>query len=169
MKGIGALTLLLTGLGLGMTARHTLEQRIRFLSLFERFLQCVSEQVRYTAMPMGRVFCLLAGSSEFENFSLLRDTVENLSADGDFRTAWQQNIPKSRREWALSERESTLLLDFAEGLGTSDITGEIRHCEQYARLVRECLEQRKEEARTRGGLYTALGLCGGCAAALMLL
>ncbi len=152
-----------------MTARRTLIKRITFLSLFERLLQQVSEKIRYTAMPMGEVFRSLANTSEFSAFSLLRETVTNLSSDGDFRSAWRESVHKHSCEYALSERETTLLLDFVEGLGTADITGELHHCEQYSRLVRVCLEERMTEAHTRSGLYTALGLCGGSAAALMLL
>lgn len=139
------------------------------LSLFERFIQRLSERIRYTAQPIGEVLCSLLETTEFSSFSLLRDTVSNLSVDGEFRGAWQNAVKGHCREWALSERETTLLLDFADGLGTADITGELHHCEQYIRLVRDCLEQRKEEGRTRRGLYTALGLCGGSAAALLLL
>lgn len=139
------------------------------LLLFERFLQRLSEKIRYTAQPIGEVLRSLAGTAEFYDFSLLRDTAASLPANGEFRKVWSEAVHKYSREWALSERETTLLLDFADGLGTADITGELHHCEQYTRLVRDCLEQRKEEARTRGGLYTALGLCGGSAAALLLL
>lgn len=139
------------------------------LSLFERFIQRLSEMIRYTAQPIGEVLRSLQDSAEFSEFSLLRDTVSNLSADGEFRPAWKASVQDHCREWALSERETTLLLDFADGLGTADVTGERHHCEQYTRLVRDCIERRKEEARTRGGLYTALGFCGGGAAALLLL
>lgn len=152
-----------------MTARRTLEHRIAMLSLFERFLERLSEQIRYTMLPIGEMLRALVDAAEFSTFPLLTDTVRNLSDDGEFRTAWKAAVRKRSREWALSEQEITLFLSFADGLGTADIAGEIHHCQHYARLVGDCLEQRKEEARTRGGLYTALGFCGGSAAALLLL
>ncbi len=139
------------------------------LTLFERFLERLSEQIRYTVLPIGETLRAIVDTAEFSAFPLLTDTVCNLSDDGEFRTAWKAAVRKHSREWALSEQEMTLFLNFADGLGTADITGEIHHCQHYARLVGECLKRRKEEARTRGGLYTALGLCGGSAAALLLL
>lgn len=152
-----------------MTARHTLKHRIEMLSLFERFLQGVSEQIRYTSMSVADVLRVLAEMPEFSTFSLLQDTVTRLSADGEFRPAWRSAVTEQCRAWILSEREVNLFLDFADGLGTADVIGEVHHCEYYSRRVRECLEERKEEARARGGLYMALGFCGGSAAALLLL
>lgn len=160
---------LLTGLGVGMNARLALERRIRLLSSFERFIQRLSEQVRYTALPVADLLRTLADTREFSAFSLLQDTVKRISSDGEFRTVWQKTVKNRYREWALSEEEATLMIDFAEGLGTADVKGEIHHCERYAQLVRDCLDRRKEEVQMRGRLYTALGLCGGSAAALLLL
>jgi len=152
-----------------MTARHTLKRRIDMLSLFERFLQGLSERIRYTAMSVADVLRLLAEMPEFSTFLLLQETVKHLSVDGEFRAAWRAAAMEQCRVWALSEQETNLFLDFADGLGTADIVGEVRHCEYYSRRIRECLEERKEEARARGGLYMALGFCGGSAVALLLL
>lgn len=139
------------------------------LSLFERLLQRLSEQIRYTAIPVAEALRLLADTAEFLNFPLLQDAVGDLSVDGEFRMAWRTAVKRHSQNWALSEREVSMLIDFSDGLGTADITGEIHHYEHYIQLVRDCLKQRKEEAQTRGGLYTALGFCGGSAVALLLL
>lgn len=152
-----------------MSARHTLTRRIAMLSLFERFLQRFSESIRYSAMSVADVLRVLAEMPEFSAFPILRETVAHLSVDGEFRTAWRVTVTEQSRVWALSEQETELFLNFADGLGTADVVGEIHHCEYYSRRVRECLEERKEEAHTRGGLYMALGLCGSSALALLLL
>ena len=152
-----------------MTAQHTLKHRVNMLSLFERFVKGLSERIRYTAMSVADVLRVLAAMPEFSAFAPLQETVKHLSADGEFRVAWRSAVEKQCRAWALSEEETKLFLDFADVLGTTDILGEVQHCEYYSRRVRECLEERKQEARTRGGLYMALGLCGSSAAALLLL
>lgn len=139
------------------------------LSLFERFLKGLSEQIRCTAMSVADVLRVLAAMPEFSAFLPLQETVKRLPADGEFRAAWRSAVEEQSRIWALSEEETKLFLDFAEGLGTADILGEVHHCEYYSRRIRECLEERKQEARVRGGLYMALGLCGSSAAALLLL
>lgn len=152
-----------------MTARHTLTHRIVMLSLFERFLQRLSEKIRYTAMSVADVLRVLAETTEFSTFPLLQETIKRLSPDGEFRVAWRAAVTEQCRAWALSEQEMKLFLDFADGLGTADIIGEIHHCEYYSQRVRECLEERRVQARAQGGLYLALGFCGGSAMALLLL
>lgn len=169
MKMFGTVALLVTGLGVGMIAQNTLKRRITMLSLFERFLQSLSEQIRHTAKSVADVLRVLAEMPEFLTFLPLQQTVKRLSADGEFRVAWRSAVMEQCRAWALSEQEMSLFLDFSDGLGTADIIGEVHHCEYYSRRVRECLEERKEEARTRSGLYLALGLCGSSAVALLLL
>lgn len=152
-----------------MMAQHMLKQRIAALSLFERFLQVLSEQIRYTTMSVADVLRVLADMPEFLTFTLLQETVKRLSADGEFRAAWRSSATEQCRVWMLSERERSLFLNFTDALGTSDVVGEIRHCEQYSRQVRDCLEERKKEACARSSLYVALGVCGGSALALLLL
>ncbi len=152
-----------------MAARQTLNRRINVLLLYERFLQGVSEQIRYTSKSVADVLRELAEMPEYLTFPLLQETVKNLSADGEFRKAWRAAANEQCRTWTFSEQEKDLFLSFVDGLGTSDVIGEIRHCEYYSRRIRECLEERKAEARTRGGLYMALGFCGSSAVALLLL
>ena len=169
MKLIGALLILLTGVGIGLTARHTLERRITVLSQFERLLQRLGDTIRFQALPVADALRTLADSAEFASCRWLTETAEQVAADGEFRAAWHATVKRYDREWSLSEGERALFDGFADGLGTSDVDGEVRFCEQYGAQIGACLAQRREEANTRRRLYVALGICGGSAVALLLL
>lgn len=61
-----------------------------------------------------------------------------------------------------------MICDFGEGLGVTDIEGQVHHCIQYERLAAEKLSAAKEEAQTKGRLYITLGVCGGAIIALLM-
>ncbi len=102
------------------------------------------------------------------DFAMLTDAVSRLGTDGEFRAAWSAAVKVQHGAVALSDEERMLMTEAIALLGTSDVTGEIRHCEQYAERLHTCSQQRAEELRVRGRLYVMLGLCGGCAVALLL-
>lgn len=168
MKGIGTLLLILTGVGWGCAARHTLCRRLTLMQQTEHLLRYLAEQIRYTAAPVSELLRACAARADLTTFALLTDTVAALGADGEFRSAWQEAVETQQQAVSLTAEECTLLTEAVCLLGTADVAGECRHCEQYAERLRTHIHARTEELRVRGRLYTALGLCGGCAAALLL-
>lgn len=160
--------MLITGLGVGFSARREMERRLSALSLLERFIGRLAVQMRVTAQPIGEVLRELSHTAEFAALPLVAEVAEGVTDSGEFRTAWRQAVARYSREWRLSEQETALLSEFAEGLGTADMDGEEKHCEQYRRLMADCVTGRREETRTRGRLYVALSACGSFAAVLLL-
>lgn len=139
------------------------------LECCERLIHRIAEYIRCTAAPIHEVLRTLAISEEWATFPFLKEVVARLSQDGGFSVAWVESVTRYAEEWGLSERERDVLTAFAAGLGKTDIEGECRYCEQYESYIRDCLQMRRTELQIHGRLYTVLGVCGGGAAALLLL
>ena len=169
MEMIGAVLLMTAGVGYGISERRALLRRIGALERCERLIHRIAEHIRCTAAPMHEVLHRLAASKEWSTFPLLKEVVARLSEDGEFVIAWTEAVTRCAEEWRLSERERDVLTNFAAGLGKTDVEGEYRYCEQYESYLKDCLQIRRAEWQTHGRLYTVLGVCGGGAAALLLL
>ncbi len=129
----------------------------------------LAERIRYTAAPIGDILCELAACEGFADFSVLTDTARLVGEDGEFRSAWRQAVRIQQDRLAFTQEELTLMTEAVVLLGDGDALSEMRHCEQYAARLHTCVQRRSEDKRVRGRLYTALGLCGGCAVGLLLL
>ena len=86
----------------------------------------------------------------------------------DPRMRLQTMIDERRGEWGLIEDDCTLLKGFANGIGRSDVDGEIRLCGEYRREVDERLWQAREDLRVKGRMYVTMGICGGLLAAILM-
>jgi stage III sporulation protein AB len=129
----------------------------------------LAEQIRCTAAPIGELLCACAERSEYSGWPILTQTAAHVRADGEFREAWRTAVCAQQNLLAFSAEERDVMSQAVCLLGTLDVAGELHHCELYGEKLRVCVECRTEELRVRGRLYVALGLCGGCAIALMLL
>ena len=146
-----------------------LEKRIAFLTCAETLIRRIGESIRYTAAPVGDTLAALANGSEFGDFSLLSDTVAGLAPDGEFRYAWHTAVSAHAARWELTPRETAVLYRYADGLGVSDVSGEMRHSERCAQELHDCILARREDMGRRGRLYPILGVCMASATALLLL
>lgn len=87
---------------------------------------------------------------------------------GELRERWKAAIDAKGEEWGLSADDRTLLKAFVEGIGKSDVEGEVRFCEDYCEAVSAHLSAAREDMKTKGRLQLTLGICGGLLAALLL-
>ena len=58
---------------------------------------------------------------------------------------------------------------FVQGLGVSDVQGQMEHLELYRSLLEPRLEQAREEAKQKSKVFVALGLFAGVTLSLLLL
>ncbi len=139
MKGLGAFLLVLTGLGFGCSARHTLRRRVVLVEQTERLLRYLSDRIRCTAAPLSTLLCSCAAQTDLSVCPLLTDTVEKLGENGEFREAWTAAVETQRKALSLTDEDCALLTQAVCSLGSTDIEGEIRQCDQYAERLRECV------------------------------
>ena len=96
---------------------------------------------------------------------LLPQTVKQ---DEDPRAGLLTAIDEHGGEWGLFADDCALLRGFADGIGRSDVDGELRHCGEYRKAIDDHLQQAREELRVKGRLFMTVGVCGGLLTALLL-
>lgn len=92
--------------------------------------------------------------------------MDGSSAAGD---AWRM-VESSRQEFMrLSAEERRILADFAKGLGTSDLSGQLRQAELAILQLTGAIDALSKELSVKERLYSSLGALTGLAAAILIL
>lgn len=122
----------------------------------------------YTALPMPDLWRRLAQSEGFAAFSLVQDVAKDVS-DTSFSSAFSVAVEKAEEEGLLLPSARQLLVEFAEGCGHTDLTGQQAHIEYYRTLLSAQEEESRRVWQEKGRVYRVLGLAGGVALMLLLM
>lgn len=152
---------------LGVYASAGLNRRAAALEQSGRLVSRVASRIRYTAQPVGEIFFEVSG--EFAGLRFLPELLRALQEGTDFPSAWRQALEAKGTEYGLNGKDRELLLGYGEGLGKTDVEGQMEHCRLYETLIGEQLEEARREASVKGRLYITLGTASGLGVALLLL
>ncbi len=106
-------------------------------------------------------------SESFKNISGFDAFVTLPSDDVSFSAWWRTSVNNLGAHLGLDKEDKTLLLKFSDGIGASDIKGQISHLDLYTELFTERLKQAKEHVSSKSRLYRILGFSMGCAVTLI--
>ena len=153
---------------MGLYASHRLHRRAWFLATCDRLLKTLWQRMAYTASPLTELWRGLADSGSFSGFSLVTDVAQTLDSRS-FASAFSTAVEKAADVGLLLPSTRQVLLEFAEGCGSTDLAGQQAHIEYYRTLVQQLWEQADDLWREQGRVYRVLGPAAGVALALLLL
>lgn len=110
----------------------------------------------------------LAQGEAFATFSLVRDTVAALP-DTPFATAFSSAVEVAEKNGLVLPSARQLLLEFGDGCGHTDLTGQQAHIEYYRTLLSAQEADCRRLWQEKGRVYRMLGLTGGVALMLLLM
>lgn len=144
----------------GWTRALRLARRVEELEKFRSFLQALCTEIRFSAAPLGTLIRRNAG-----NASWLQSCAASLDQGVPFPEAWKQAASSA----AVARQDRMLLIEFGEGLGTSDIEGQTAHCALCAEKLDVLLTQACEDRAKKSRLYVTLGVSAGAVLGLLLM
>lgn len=166
LKLIGMLTLITTGSFLGFSKSKQLSNRVEFLEQYIRLLSYIETQIRYSSECLVD---LLMSCEMDEKFSFINCCLDKVANGVSFSKAWYYGVQKIPKETGLKCEDINLIANFGKGLGTSDIDGQVSHCELYKNLISENLSDARIQKQKKYKLYQMLGVCSGICAGLFLI
>lgn len=141
------------------------------LSQAEKLVSALKSRIRYTAAPVRELLEEAEKSGEYPSLHFLHTICQTLKKGGetDVQKAWEEALKKTDEQMGLNGQDSELLIEFGRGLGTSDVEGQLAHCELYQHLLQKQGEGARQDRLSKGRLYVTLGIAGGAGLALLLL
>lgn len=141
-----------------------LSRRAAILQSFERLSAYMATGIRYTASPVAELFTVAGQESEF---TLIRSFLNRFSIERDWREAYREGLRHDFAGQGLEEADIALLNAWGEGLGSTDVTGQLEHCQRFESRFGEQAKEARQQALTKGKLYTSLGVAGGLVITLL--
>ena len=159
LKIFGAALISLSGFLMGCVYVQRLKLRRDFLREFSVFLSSLSTAVRYRSADIA----VLVNSCG-ELFSFPEDDYSQ-----PFSKMWQITIADFQKRWRLNGTDMALLREFGDGLGTTDVEGQLSHIALYQGMFSKQQSGAEDDILQKSKLYKSLGLLAGVSAALMFL
>lgn len=131
------------------------------MQLYESLIGSVSEQIRYTAAPIHEILHNMSNENEWlASLSVIKDST-------DWKDELLCFLQKDALLNGLREDDRILLNEWVDGLGKSDLQGQIDHCSRYRHKINNSATEAKQDAQIKGKLYTTLGITAGFVITLM--
>lgn len=155
------------GTGIGYILSSRIGRQVETIDHTIRFLDFVKTGIRYNAQPIEELIAQAA--VQYPVLTQLAICQEYIYQGLPFLTAWQSSVEWLVREKKADRAYTALLHDFGNGVGTTDLEGQLSHCDLYLARFNEQLSGAREQYKKKGRLYILLGGFAGLAAALLIL
>lgn len=115
--------------------------------------------------------------SSMEIFEIIKRSFGNLRGFSDFARIpedvtfvlwWSKCVSTLGGETGLSKEDKDLLIRFSNGIGVSDVSGQISHIDLYISMFCEKVRLARDEEEKKSRLYKILGFSFGCAVSLII-
>lgn len=163
LKILGGLLLVLSGFSAGWFCSKKLLMRKDFFKKLLSFVSSLSTQLRYSTSDIFTLVSLSAGTSGLDFFDLSEES------GTPFYDIWSERVSGIPAKFGLKNIDRTLLLEFGEQLGKTDVDGQLKHLELYEELFKKQLTDAENEINKKSKLYKTMGFFVGTAAALMII
>ena len=169
MLRLAAVTaIILSGALTGLCASQRLTARVSFFGGFLAFLVRLQAQIRFNAEDLSRL--LVTDEANAAVAAFLKECRETAQTENrNIMQAWSQAVDHIPKTTGITNDDRKLLKDFSAALGTTDVDGQVAHCELYKTLAGTRLEQAREEKAKKGKLYRMLGAFSGVCVSLLIL
>jgi len=139
-------------------------QRVKELVGIRLFIRNYMTQLKYSRLPPEDILINYCRQGVSHPPFFILDCYKYINRGDGFHVSWGK--AKSR---ALKSEDLAAAASFGERLGTTDIDGQLRHCEEYTELFGNLIESAREHSKKYSEIYTALGVLAGAAIVIMFL
>ena len=168
MKWLGAILVIVgsSGWGILLAANHQNEER-QLRHLLDGF-SLLERELRFRMWPLSMLFCQVAEKAEGEMVSIFRDLGAALQQQEDANGGMCMDKVLARHS-DLSPITRAILASFGRSLGAYDLDGQLKQIECCKKEALEALDRHCEGKQARLRCYRTIGICAGCALALLLM
>lgn len=154
------------GSAIGYTKAKMVSNRVLFIEQYLSMISYIRTQIRYSCEDivsiLERYEQINARSLSFVNKCIA------LCKKGEiFSESWNKSISSVEKGSGLKKEDIILIKDFGNGLGVSDVEGQMLHCELSEKLMSDRLNNARDEKNKKYRLYQLLGVSSGICIALI--
>lgn len=160
-----AVTVILTANYLG----RSISVRVNALEQFSLTIRSIKTYIAFSKMPLAQIMKRLSKEQSFHKNAFISEMNSKLTNGEDFFEAWCESLEGIRSGSRLTNDDISLLCSFANGLGESDLNGQLENCDMFLSLIDTRLDELRPKASARMKVYNSLGLFAAGLAVIILL
>lgn len=168
-KGLGLAAVFLSCLLAGVGASRRLSRRVEELETLISAVEYIAMEIRYDALPVGRLFERLEGIAEYRPLGIFGVCSQALARTGDLAGSWEKALAGAKGTLSLEEGDYEALRLFGRSLGTTDVEGQLSLCDGCVAMLRRRLQAAKANREKRGRMYTSMGVLTGIFIVILLI
>ena len=163
IKGIGALLILASAAGIGVSFGNDLKGRCMELRMLKQMIYMLRGEIKYTKTPLPEAFASIAVRMREPFGSFLEELAEQMGhpGKGSFGELWQERIKTRLSGTHLKREDKEQLGGLGEVLGYLDLEMQLSSIDLYLEQLELGIREAQEAARTKQKLYQSLGVAGG--------
>ena len=163
LKGIGALLILASAAGIGVSFSNDFKRRCMELRLLKQMIYMLRGEIKYTKTPLPDAFASIAVRMKEPFGSFLEELAKQMEnpENGTFGELWQAQIKAQLSGTHLKREDKEQLGSLGEVLGYLDLEMQLSSIELYLEQLELRIRESQEAARTKQKLYQSLGVAGG--------
>ncbi len=155
--------------GIGMMFSLTLLKRAAQLEQAVRMVTEIENTIRFQATDTQGILANLNRQGDYPGLSFISAFEANVPSGASPQEVMARAVSLSRSETQLNTRDRELLQAFFLKLGTTDIEGQIKHCQYYKLSLEQQYGEAKTAAAQKSRLYVFLGFFAGLTFALFVI
>lgn len=121
-------------------------------------IKTVKTQIEFSRLPVLSLLEYLGKSKDFSKLTFINDSAHLMKNGEDFVSAWNKAVTSFSESASLDGDEISLLTSFANGLGSSDLSGQMSNCDTYINLFELKLGTLKSKSESTVKICNSLGL-----------
>ena len=141
----------------GFRAAEELSHRARLLEEFALAVQILERELSLFRSPLPLLLSRMAQGRCKQVASFFNNCCAGIEKGMTFTDVWEEQL----KEIPLAERESGLLQGLAHVLGRYDDRGQVQAAARIRAELEACAARQRQESRTKGRMYRALGATAG--------
>lgn len=169
LKLAGALLLVAASSYVGLMISQRLKDRILILRQLSHMVDAIALKIRWEGAAINEIAVQLKDNPSLDRLTFLTNLSANVGRSEHptpFDALWSESV----RGWnaPLNASDRRMLLNISDGLGTSDIEGQLSWQNRCRAEIAYACEHAEAEYTRKAKLYRTLGVIGGAFAAIVL-
>lgn len=150
----------------GFFCSFRLNARLNALEIAVLLSERLQIEMRYSAAGVEDILRNLAREERFSRITFIKDIAENGDSNGNFHPRWSEGVAAIPY---LNAEDKALLLSLGEGLGTTDLDGQLKLIEINRELLCIQCDEARRDVSSKGKMYRSVGVLCGLAAGIVVL
>lgn len=171
LKLIGALLVIAGGMGMGLSYRQEMQDRLYHTKCLHRIIELLESEIGYSKATLPEACKSVAvrfPNPYKDGLEKVRE-IMNSNRGLTFLFVWKQEMGKSLTDITIGKREKEVFLNFPESNGYIDNMTQLKTLEKCKGELDKAISAQEEKIENKSKVVMSMGLIGGLFLTIVLL